>query len=88
MNPFPTDLNRSYEGKTNLRSERSFVPNQALYQAEPQPELIVNPARQRGARPYFGCFAARGKHFALCLRRARIFAGNDPTLTACAVISG
>jgi hypothetical protein len=27
-----------YEGKTDLRSEYSFVPNQALYQAEPQPE--------------------------------------------------
>jgi hypothetical protein len=27
------------EGKTNLRSECSFVPNQALYQAEPQPEF-------------------------------------------------
>ncbi len=30
-----------YEGKTNLRSEYSLVPNQALYQAEPQPELIA-----------------------------------------------
>jgi hypothetical protein len=29
-----------YEMKTNLRSECSFVPNQALYQAEPQPEVI------------------------------------------------
>jgi hypothetical protein len=27
-----------------------LVPNQALYQAEPQPELIVNPVRQRGAK--------------------------------------
>jgi hypothetical protein len=42
-----------------------LVPNQALYQAEPQPELIVNPARQRGARPYFACFATCGKQFTL-----------------------
>jgi hypothetical protein len=34
----------------NARSECSFVPNQALYQAEPQRELIVNPVRQRDAR--------------------------------------
>jgi hypothetical protein len=38
-----------------------LVPNQALHQAEPQPELIVNPARQRAARPYFACFATCGK---------------------------
>jgi hypothetical protein len=65
-----------------------LVPNQALYQAEPQPELIVNPARQRGARLYFACFAIPGKQFALCLRCGRIFAGNYATLVACAVISG
>jgi hypothetical protein len=65
-----------------------LVPNQALYQAEPQPELIVNPARQRGARPYFACFATPGKQFALCRNRGRIFAGNNATLVACAVISG
>jgi hypothetical protein len=40
-----------YEGKTNLRSDRSFVPNQALYQAEPQPVL---PNLSRG--PYFAYF--------------------------------
>jgi hypothetical protein len=37
------------------------VPNQALYQAEPQPELIVSPARQRSARPYFAYFEPPGK---------------------------
>ena len=38
-----------------------FFPNQALYQAEPQPELIVNPARQGDARSYFAYFEAPGK---------------------------
>ena len=72
----------------NAHISPRLVPNQALYQAEPQPELIVNSARQRDARPYFACFGIPGKHFALCLRCERIFAGNYATLVACAVISG
>jgi hypothetical protein len=42
-----------------------LVPNQALYQAEPQPELIVNAAHQRGARSYLACFVITGKQFTL-----------------------
>jgi hypothetical protein len=39
-----------------------IVPNQALYQAEPQPELIANISHaSRGALPYFAYFAASGK---------------------------
>jgi hypothetical protein len=40
-----------------------LVPNQALYQAEPQPELIAVSHASRGARPYFAYFAASGKRF-------------------------
>jgi hypothetical protein len=72
----------------NRQKRLKEVPNQALYQAEPQPELIVNLARQRGARPYFACFATCGKPFMLRRDRGRIFAGNDATVVACAFISG
>ena len=39
------------DGKMNVRSEYSLVPNQALYQAEPQPELD-RPHRQHARRPF------------------------------------
>jgi hypothetical protein len=45
----------------NVGNRLKEVPNQALYQAEPQPELIVSPARQRSARPYFAYFEPPGK---------------------------
>jgi hypothetical protein len=45
----------------NRQKRLKEVPNQALYQAEPQPELIVSPARQRSARPYFAYFETPGK---------------------------
>jgi hypothetical protein len=60
---FPTylALSRSEQVRIVWENHPAIVPNQALYQAEPQPELIVSPARQRAARPYFACFATRGK---------------------------
>ncbi len=40
----------------------AIIPNQALYQAEPQPELIpISRTPVGDARPYFAYFAASGK---------------------------
>jgi hypothetical protein len=51
-----------YEWKKNLRSERSFVPNQALYQAEPQPEKqIVCTGLACRCAPYFAYLTADSK---------------------------
>jgi hypothetical protein len=47
---------QSFELAKTKENRQKVVPNQALYQAEPQPELIVNPPRQRGARPLFRLF--------------------------------
>jgi hypothetical protein len=69
--PFLTALD---EGKTNLRSECSFVPNQALYQAEPQPVLIVNPSPSTVTRVLISPVlphVARSKRRRKAFRRAR-----------------
>ena len=59
---FPTVLDRLYEGRTNLRSECSFVPNQALYQAEPQPEKqTVRIGMASRCAPYFAYLTADSK---------------------------
>jgi hypothetical protein len=40
------------------------------------PKLIINPAHQPGARPYFACFATSGKQFTLrCHSKHRVAEG-------------
>jgi hypothetical protein len=58
--PFLTVL---YDWKTDLRSEYSLVPNQALYQAEPQPEVDLSTQRASRRGSYFAYFAEDGKEF-------------------------
>jgi hypothetical protein len=44
-----------------IRTRGLLHPRQALYQAEPQPELIASSEIKRGARLYFAYYGRGGK---------------------------
>jgi hypothetical protein len=44
-----------------IRTRGLLHPRQALYQAEPQPELVAASRIRRGARLYFAYFGESGK---------------------------